>query len=133
MAQYREALGNKDIQRIEGLFLPGATVTAPISGKKSVNAFHSYLFANTGKTGVTFSNVLPQRSTAAVATLQICYTFLTPAGRVGVIDGVAIFELDQKRDKFKSLRVIYNPSEIRKLMAEEQIAGPDSDGRDAQV
>lgn len=124
MAQYREALGNKDIQGIEGLFLPGAKVTAPISGEKSVNAFHSDLFAATGKARVTFSNALPQRSSASAATLQICYTFLTPAGRVGVIDGVAIFELDQKHNKFKSLRVIYNPSEIRQLMAEEQIAAP---------
>lgn len=127
IAQYRDALGNKDIQAIEELFVPGATVTAPISGEKSVNAFHSYLFANTGKTGVTFSNALPQRSSASMATLQICYTFLTPAGRVGVIDGIAIFDLDQNLNKFKRLRVIYNPTEIRQLMAEEQIPGPDSD------
>lgn len=124
MAQYREALGKKDVQEIEALFVPGAKVTAPISGEKTVNAFHHDLFAITGKAGVTFSNAFPQRSSASTATLQICYTFLTPAGRVGVIDGVAIFELDQKQGKFKSLRVIYNPSEIRQLMAEEQIVAP---------
>lgn len=122
--KYQDALSSKDLPAILSLFTPDAVVTAPVSGKGSIEPFHTYVFANTRKTVARLPNVLATQATPPSVTMQFSYTLSINSGDVTVIDGIAVFGIDATIGKFKSLDVIYDPSDIRRFMHDAGIALP---------
>lgn len=122
--KYRDALSTKDLPAIQSLFTQDAIVTAPISGAVSVEQFHAYLFRNTKKALAKFPNVLSSRYKYPSITLQFSYTLSIASGDAIVIDGAAVFEVDETLGKFKGLTVMYDASDLRRFMAEAGIAPP---------
>jgi len=57
--------------------------------------------------------------------MQFSYTLAIEGGQIVVLDGVANFEIDERAMKFKSLTFVYDPAEVRQLMAEAGIAPPE--------
>lgn len=122
--KYQDALSRKDLAAIRPLFTPDAVFIAPVSGKANVEQFHTYLFANTKKTAARFPNVLGTRQDPPSITMQFSYTLSVANGDVTVIDGIAVFELDESAGKFRSLEFIYDATEIRRFMEDAGIAPP---------
>ncbi|GAB3542978.1 hypothetical protein GCM10027343_15870 [Noviherbaspirillum agri] len=117
--KYEDALSRNDLPGILALFTPDATVTAPITGTMDVARFHTYLFSYTKKASANLPNVIRRRKNPAALTIQFSYTFLTTCGKVAVIDGVATFEFDKALQTFRKLTIIYNDTDMRLMMAEE--------------
>jgi len=122
--KYQDALSNKDLPAIRSLFTPDAVVSAPVSGKANIEQFHTYLFTSTKKTVANFPNVLGARQNPPSITMQFSYTLSVSTGDVAVIDGIVVFGIDESLGKFKSLDVIYDPSEIRRFMQDAGIEPP---------
>jgi len=123
--QYQEALGRKDLAFVLGLFTDDAVIRAPVSGAANVKDFHAYIFSNTKRTAMRFPNVIRRRDAPAAITMQFSYTLAIEGGHIVVLDGVANFEIDERAMKIKSLTFVYDPAEVRQLMAEAGIAPPD--------
>ena len=122
--RYQHAVSNKDLAGVEELFLPDAVIDSPIMGITGIRDFHAYLFQQTRQTSARFPNVFEEKTNPPRISLQFSYTFLTQSVALGGIDGIAIFEFDEIRQRFKSLKIVYDPSGIRKLMESEDIALP---------
>lgn len=122
--RYQNALTNKDLAALDPLFADDAIVKAPISGTASVRQFHDYLFANTKRTIARFGTVIRHQEKQNSVTLPFSYTLSIESGEVTVLDGVTVFEIDAASRKIKTLTVIYDPTELRRLMAEAGIAPP---------
>jgi hypothetical protein len=122
--QYQEAFGAKDLAAVQELFTEEAVISAPVSGTANVRDFHTYLYSITKKAAVRFPNVIRSRESPPTLSMQFSYTFAIETGQVGVLDGVATFEIDASVKKFKKLTVAYDPLEVRQLMMEAGIAPP---------
>lgn len=123
---YQQLLSNKDLEGIQGLFTPDAIVKAPISGTGSVERFHSYLFGSIKKTIAKFPNVITRRGKPDTITMQFSYTFMMAGDHLVVLDGIINFEIDEESGKFRKLTVIYDPTELRRLMDEADVPPPDT-------
>lgn len=126
--KYQDALSRKDLPAVRSLFTPDAVVTAPVSGKANVEQFHTYLFSNTRKTVARLPNVLAARQDPPSITMQFSYTLSVANGDVAVIDGIAVFGIDEALGQFRSLDFIYDPTEIRRFMDDAGIEPPATAG-----
>jgi hypothetical protein len=120
--KYEEALSGNDLPGILALFTPDAIVTAPITGTMDVARFHTFLFSSTKKASANLPNVIRSREKPTALTIQFSYTFLTTCSKVAVIDGVSTFEFDDAQRKFRKLTIVYDDSDMRLMMAEQDKA-----------
>ena len=118
--KYQEALNRKDFDSIIDLFTANATVKAPLLGEQDARAFHAHVFESGGYAVTRLTNVFDGLHKARSVALQFLYTWTFPGGRTVSVEGVSIFEIDEERRKFKRLTVIYDPTEIRRNLREQQ-------------
>lgn len=123
-ARYQQAVNEKDLTSVEALFMRDAVVTAPIRGNVGVREFHAYMFQHVKQGAARFPSVFSEKTNPSRISLQFSYTFLTRSATLGGVDGVAIFEYDDVTQRFRSLRIEYDATVIRRLLETENIPVP---------
>ena len=120
--QYLDAVTSKDLGAVLELFVPEATVQAPISGMLNVKDFHTRLFNSSSAAIARLKHVFEGLGEPEATALQFIYTWVFNDGTVIVMDGVTIFELSEvDKSKFKKLTIIYDPTNLKRHLNEAQI------------
>lgn len=120
--RYQDALAQKDLSAVIELFTPDATVQAPITGTMGIEAFHTHLFTGSSLAIARLKHVFEGIGTPEKTALQFTYTWVFSDGSVEVMDGVSIFEIaDGDNTKFKSLTIVYDPTNLRRHLNDGQI------------
>jgi hypothetical protein len=127
-ARYQDAVSRKDWDAVEALFVRDAVIRTPLRGDVDVKDFHAFLFQHIKQGAARFPNVFEEKTNPSRISLQFSYTFLTNSTLLGGLDGVAVFEYDDNRQQFTGLRVEYDATVIRKLLAMENIDLPSRTG-----
>lgn len=122
--RYQLALTNRDLGAIEALFVDDALITGPISGTVGVRQFHEYLFAKTKRSMARFGNIIRHQEKQNSVTLPFSYTLSIASGAVTALDGIMVVGFDASAEKIRSLTIIYDHTELRRLMADAGIEPP---------
>ena len=116
--RYQDALNRKDLKSILELFTNDASAKAPMLGEMDVVSFHNRILESGGYTVTRLTNVFDGLNHARSVALQFMYTWTFPAGRQVSVEGMSVFELNEERNKFNRLVVIYDPTEFRRNLKE---------------
>lgn len=120
--QYQEAVTQKDLAAVLKLFVPDATVQAPITGPMGAEEFHTHLFNGSTTAIARLTHVFEGIGEPQKTALQFSYTWVFSDGSVEVMDGVSIFELaNEDNTKFQNLTIIYDPTNLRRHLNNDQI------------
>jgi hypothetical protein len=121
--RYQEALTQRDFPAVLTLFAPDATVQAPITGTMSAEEFHHHLFNGSSMAIARLIHVFEGIGEPRKIALQFSYTWVISDSSVEVMDGVSIFQMDDGDSmKFKSLTIIYDPTNLKRHLNDDQIS-----------
>lgn len=114
---YLKYLNEQDLPGVLSLFTPGASVTAPLLGTRSVRDFHENLFRKTDRSVARLTNVFTSLGRANATALQFHYLWVFSAGTAVEFDGISVFEMsDDSVGLIERLTIIYDPSTISKYV-----------------
>lgn len=119
--RYQDAINRKDLPGVLSLFVSEAVAKAPISGVLSVKEFHSRIFAHDRHGIARLKNVFDSVGRTKAVALQFDYTYVVRNGQPVAFDCITIFEKDENVKKFKSMTIIYDPTELRRHLKNAEI------------
>lgn len=119
--RYRLALAARDLNQINGLFLPSATVSTPESGSVPAADFHSRLFEKRKDAVTRLENVFDGLGKTVLA-LHFTYSWFLRTGQTLRLEGMSLFYFDEAMGKFSKLCLIYDPTELRRWLPQVDIA-----------
>ena len=119
--KYLDAANRKDLPAVLDLFAPDSTIRAPIQGILDVKEFHVRLFRPQTQAIAKLKNIFDgfgELSKTRSIALQFSYTWILGTGKALTIDGMTVFELDERLKKFKEMLIIYDPTVLRMHLQE---------------
>lgn len=119
--RYKRALGGQDLEAVLALFTDDAEVRAPITGALPARVFHQRLFARGRGAIARLVNVFDSLGDPTTVALQFSYTWILRNGEVLEIDGITVFDIDLVLQKIARMTVIYDPTELRSRLHEDDI------------
>ncbi|MDB5762033.1 MAG: nuclear transport factor 2 family protein [Herminiimonas sp.] len=114
--QYLSSVTDGDMHGLLSLFVPGAMVVAPLSGKIGVEPFHQKLFSDVKQAKATAKNIFATVNDASSVALHFSYAWLLANGGFIEFEGVNIFELADDGRKFSKLTIIYDSAPLRRRL-----------------
>ncbi|CAI4438230.1 hypothetical protein FQB29_004649 [Saccharomyces cerevisiae] len=108
---YLQALNEGNLENVLSLFVPGAVVSSPLYGIKSVEDFYRELFDDTNQSTTTLLNVFS--SNAKTVALHFHYKWRMKNEEVVNFECVDVFKLNSDGNKFEKITIIYDTHPLR--------------------
>ena len=114
--KYMEWLEKGDMQNIVALFSENGTVDSPLYGVKKASEFYKILSADTADSKLKLNGIFEEKTTGRIA-LYFNYNWILKNNKSVNFDVVDIIEFNEN-GKIESLKIIYDPTQSRKLFGE---------------
>lgn len=110
---YLKALNEGNLDGVRALFTEEAKVVSPLYGERLAFDFYADLFADTSRSDTTLLNVFDTSEASKSVALHFRYLWTLADGKPVSFECVDVFELNNKRDRFEKLTIIYDTAPLR--------------------
>lgn len=110
---YLDALNRGGLDDVHALFTEDAKVVSPLYGERPAFAFYRDLFADTSRSETTLLNVFDATDGGASIALHFQYLWTLSDGKKVAFECVDVFKLNETRDRFEKLTIIYDTAPLR--------------------
>ncbi|MBS0295719.1 MAG: nuclear transport factor 2 family protein [Proteobacteria bacterium] len=111
--RYVDALNAGDLQAIEDLFTPDATVLSPVYGPMNAHEFHRVFFADTDRTKPQVRGLFDHANNGQGAALHLSFSWTFADQETVEFEAVDLFELSPE-GRFRKLTIVYDSQPVRK-------------------
>lgn len=110
--KYLAALNSGNLENVLNLFTKEAVVVSPLYGEMLATDFYRELFQDTSNSKTTFLGVYEAKGSSNVM-MHFNYQWTLKNKTVVNFECVDLFELNEEKDSFKKLKIIYDTYPIR--------------------
>ncbi|WP_424929899.1 nuclear transport factor 2 family protein [Amaricoccus tamworthensis] len=110
---YLNALNEGDLNAVRAMFAADGTVVSPLYGERPAHDFYADLFADTRQSVTTLLNVFDTSESSNAVALHFRYDWTLADGTPASFECVDVFELNDTRDSFTKLTIIYDNAPLR--------------------
>lgn len=110
---YLKALDEGNLEGVRALFTESAEVLSPLYGVLTAFDFYAGLFKDTNRSETFLLNVFDTSETGKSVALHFRYLWTLADGKQVEFECVDVFELNEPRDRFEKLTIIYDTAPLR--------------------
>lgn len=108
--KYLNALNKSNLNGVLELFTDDAKIDSPLYGIKEANVFYKELFLDTSESNTTLLHIFENSDIDDSIALHFEYIWTLSDGEVVKFECVDVFYLNENKDKFKKMKIIYDTS-----------------------
>ncbi|WP_210402030.1 nuclear transport factor 2 family protein [Thioclava sp. F36-6] len=110
---YLKALNEGNLAEVRALFSDNAKVVSPLYGVLDAFDFYADLFKDTNRSETSLLNVFDTSEMSKSVALHFRYEWTLADGKLVSFECVDVFELNDARDRFEKLTIIYDTAPLR--------------------
>lgn len=110
---YLDALNRGDLDAVRAMFTDDGSVVSPLYGVRPAFDFYADLFSDTSRSVTTLLNVFDTSNGTNSVALHFRYQWTLADGKQVAFECVDVFELNDARDRFTKLTIIYDTAPLR--------------------
>jgi hypothetical protein len=111
--RYVDALNQGDLDAIDAMFTPDATVLSPIYGMMNAAEFHRAFFGDTDRTRPEVKGLFDHANNGQGAALHLSFSWTFADQETVQFEAVDLFELSPE-GRFRKLTIVYDSQPVRK-------------------
>lgn len=117
---YLDALNEGNLDAVLDLFTKDAQIVSPLYGESSAKVFYKALFDDTNQSDTTLLNIFDNSKTGSSIGLHFKYLWTLASGKKVSFECVDVIEIDQEKQKFSKLTIVYDTAPLREDFEQNQ-------------